>query len=71
MSFVHSASGRNSSSQTASMFTIKQNLENFKIVIFHCWSVERLTETMFALYIQAKNKHTHFLKYITYMHLLH
>lgn len=58
MSFVHSASGRNSSSQTASMFTIKQNLENFLKLSFFIAEVLKDSETMFALYIQAK-KHTH------------
>lgn len=55
MSFVHSASGRNSSSQTASMFTIKQN---FLKLSFFIAEVLKDSETMFALYIQAK-KHTH------------
>lgn len=58
MSFVHSASGRNSSSQTASMFTIKQNLENFLKLSFFIAEVLKDSETMFALYIQAKT-HTH------------
>lgn len=60
MSFVHSASGRNSSSQTASMFTIKQN---FLKLSFFIAEVLKDSETMFALYIQAKkHTHTHFLE---------
>lgn len=40
------------------MFTIKQNLENFLKLSFFIAEVLKDSETMFALYIQAKT-HTH------------